>query len=45
MYYEERIVNGILCCRRTPKGDFKPLSAKELTNRILELKKVLSEIK
>lgn len=30
MYYEEKIIKGVLCCRTTPKGEWKPVHAKEL---------------
>jgi hypothetical protein len=38
MYYEEKIINGILQCRTHPKEEFKPKSLESLTNEILRLR-------
>lgn len=38
MYYEEAIINGILCCRTTPGGLWFELSKEGLTERIISLK-------
>jgi len=45
MYYVERVINGVLCCKSTPKGKWRELSKETLTNRILKLEKKLLEIK
>lgn len=31
MHYEERVVNGVLCWRGTPNGEWQPVSAERLT--------------
>ena len=38
MYYKEELINGVLCFRLTPDGEFKPLSSEQLTNTILNLR-------
>ena len=35
MYYQEKIVNGILCYKDTPKGKWMPLSIQELSKRVV----------
>lgn len=44
MYYEEKIINGVLCFRNTPKGEWIKFSDIELTNEILRLKEKLKEL-
>jgi len=34
MYYEEKVINRVLCYRDTPKGKWIPFSAPELTGRV-----------
>ena len=36
MYYEEKIINGILHWRGNPNDDFKPFTLQELSSRWLE---------
>lgn len=31
MRYEEHVVNGVLCWRGTPNGEWQPVSAERLT--------------
>lgn len=38
MYYKEEIINGILCWKGTPNGEWHPVGERELTKRITELK-------
>lgn len=38
MYYEEKIINDVLCTRGTPDGEFIPLSQVALTARIAALR-------
>ncbi len=46
MYYEEKIIDGIMHWRGTPDGEFKPYTLKELSQRyesaVNELNRVLS---
>ena len=37
MYYEERIIDGVLHYRYSPKDEFTPMSPKGLTKRISKL--------
>jgi len=34
MYYEEKVINRVLCYRDTPKGKWIHFSAPELTSRV-----------
>lgn len=34
MYYEERVIDGILHCRGTPDGKWEPMSPYALTQKI-----------
>lgn len=36
MYYEEKIINGILHWRGTPDGEFIAYSAEAITNKLIE---------
>jgi len=45
MYYEEKIIEGYLCYRTHPKGQFNRLDQKQLTTKIVELKKELNQLK
>lgn len=35
MYYEEKIINDVLCHRGTPDGDWRPFTAEQLTTKLL----------
>lgn len=35
MYYEEKVVNGVLCWRGSPDGEWHPISQTELTMRLV----------
>lgn len=37
MYYEEKVINGILCWRGLPDGEFRPLSIEEITAKYSKL--------
>jgi hypothetical protein len=37
MYYAEKIINGILCCKFSPTDEWKPVSLEIATKRIIEL--------
>lgn len=43
MFYQERIIDGVLCSRDSPSGEWIPLTAKELTVRIQHLSTRLGE--
>jgi len=38
MYYEEKVINNILCFRNTPTGEFKQLSQEQLTVLLLDMR-------
>ena len=44
MYYEEKIINGILCYRSSPYGDWFELPKQTLTERLMKYKKALEVI-
>ena len=37
MYYAETIINGVLHCRTTPNGEWRPLTPEQLTAKLVEL--------
>lgn len=37
MYYEEKLINGVLMCRRSPHGDWSQCSIERMSERIIEL--------
>ena len=39
MYYEEKIINGILYHRGTPGGRWIPFTVEELSSKLIERKK------
>tara|TARA_R110000851_G_scaffold122060_1_gene251207 strand:- start:149 stop:289 length:141 start_codon:yes stop_codon:yes gene_type:complete len=43
MYYAEKIINGILHCKHTPKGKWIELSKKGLTDKIIRMEAKLKE--
>lgn len=44
MYYQEKVINGIICSKTTPNGEWKELSKEQLTQRILRLENTLDSI-
>lgn len=45
MYYEEKIINGVLMCRQNPKGDWEQCSITKMSRDIIDLKQQLSDLK
>lgn len=43
MYYAEKIINGILHCKTTPKGEWRELSKESLTDRIVRMEQQLKD--
>lgn len=41
MYYEEKVINGVLCWRGLPTDTWQECSSRELTNRLLRLRKTV----
>ena len=44
MYYEEKVINGSLYYRRSPHHEWIPITAEELTTKLLKYKRALSDI-
>lgn len=44
MYYEEHVVNGVLCWRSTPTGEWEQKSPGELTARLRRFEDALKRI-
>ena len=38
MYYEEKLINGVLMCRTNPSGDWRQCSIEKMSAKIVELK-------
>ena len=45
MYYVEKVINGVLHYKTTPNGKWKPISVEELTKRVVEAERTLSNWK
>lgn len=46
MYYEESMINGVLCWRSTPDGEWTPFTVAELSTRVQrELKTEIAQLK
>jgi len=41
MYYEEKVINGILHCRYLPDDEFKPMTPEQITKRFEEKSRLL----
>lgn len=41
MFYEEQVVNGVLCWRNDPRDEFTPYTIEQLTRKYLAVKKYL----
>jgi hypothetical protein len=44
MYYEEKVIDGILCWRGTPTGGWLPKTRRELTAALVELREFLEDL-
>lgn len=44
MYYEEAVINGILCSRGTPDGEWIPLSIESLSAQLLAARIRIEEL-
>ena len=42
MYYEEKIINDVLCRRSTPGGRWIPFTIEELSSKLIERKKLIT---
>ena len=45
MYYEEKMINGVLMCRTTADGDWQQCSIEKMGERILELQNTIIDLK
>lgn len=43
MYYEEKLIDGVLCYRITPDGDWDQYDLKELSRRYVNLQQEFRE--
>lgn len=39
MYYEDQVIDGVLCYRCTPHGEWVQMSAEQLTGMLLDLRR------
>lgn len=39
MYYEEQVINGVLCWRGSPDGGWEPKTLQQLTEMVLEARR------
>jgi hypothetical protein len=44
MYYQEKVINGILCCKYSPNGEWIELAKQTLTERLMKYEKALQII-
>lgn len=44
MYYVEKIIDGVLCCKSTPNGEWEPVSIKTATKKIIALEERIKEL-
>jgi hypothetical protein len=44
MYYKEDIINGVLCFKTTPNGEWREFSKENLTKRIKELEEKINNV-
>jgi hypothetical protein len=44
MYHEERVIDGVLCWRGTPDGEWTEYTAKELTAMVQGLRQTVFKI-
>ena len=45
MYYEEKIINGVLMYRNTPKGDWQQCSIEKMSTRLVALQNEVIDLK
>lgn len=44
MYYEEKIINGILCYRNSPNDEFRELSKTKITLKYMDRKQKVNDL-
>jgi len=45
MYYEEKMINGVLMFRTTPEGDWRQCSIEKMGERIIEMQNTIIDLK
>jgi len=45
MFYEEQVVDGVLCFRNTPDGEWEPLSASDLTAELMGARQLIKGLR
>jgi len=43
MFYEEKIIDGVLCFRNSPNGNFRPMSAELIAEKFKRFEMLISE--
>jgi hypothetical protein len=43
MYYDEQVIDGVLCHRGTPDGEWTPFTAEQLTTKLQEAKAAVKQ--
>ena len=43
MYFEEKVVNGVLCRRSTPDGEWVPFTAEALTTAFVSMRSIADD--
>lgn len=44
MYYEEKVIDGILCWRGSPNSAFKQYTTKELTEKLIKATALINKL-
>jgi len=44
MYYEEKVIDGVLCWRNKPGGQWTPFANAQLTARLLNMEDRISDL-
>jgi hypothetical protein len=45
MYYEEKLIGGILMCRTSPSGDWRQCSIEKMSKDIIDYKKTITKLR
>ena len=44
MYYDEQVINGILCHRTLPNGEWIPFTPEQITQKFVQAKERISQL-
>lgn len=42
MYYEEKVIDGVLCWRGSPNGEWIPITIEHLTDQYVQLRREMN---